>query len=258
MSARRVFPDFESPEIFPAIDVRGGRCVRLVRGRRDAEIRYDEDPVEVAGRFEAAGARCLHVIDLGGAFREPPSTDVVLAIADRVGIPVQAGGGIRDGETVSRLLDGGVARVILGTRALRDPAFLQRTVERHGERHVVVGIDCDGERVKVAGWEEESPLALDAALRGVREAGVRRLLVTAIDRDGTLAGGREDLVRRVLAGAPDGAFRVVAAGGIGCLEHVESLLAIDLPGLEGVVIGRALYEGTVDLGEALKLAGRSA
>lgn len=251
MSDSRLFPEFEATRIFPAIDLRGGRCVRLVKGQRDEEIDYGGDPVAVARRWEELGAECLHVIDLGAAFGEPDSTEVVLEIARAVDVPVQTGGGIRDSERMLRLLDGGVARVILGTRAFRDPEFLAQAVEAHGRERVVVGLDCDGDRVKVAGWEEESPLDVLAGLSLVRGAGVRHLLVTAIDRDGTLSGAREDLLRRVL---DTEGVRVVAAGGIGTLEHIREVLELRHPRLEGVVVGRALYEGTVELAEAVWLA----
>jgi len=250
-----LFPDWRSPQIFPAIDLRGGRCVRLVKGARDAEIHYDDDPIRVARRWEEAGARALHVIDLGGAFGEPHSRSAILAIARGASVPVQAGGGVRDERTLAELLDGGVARVLLGTRAFKDPAFLADAVKRHGPRRIVVSMDCDGDRVKVAGWEEESPLTIEEALKQVEGAGVSRLLVTATDRDGTLAGPRLDLFERVLAGS---SCRITAAGGIGKLDHVRSVLGLKHARLEGVVIGRALYEGTVDLKEAIDLTHKEA
>ena len=254
MSSTPTFPVDAPPQIFPAIDLRGGRCVRLVQGKKDDEIHYDDDPVAVARRWRDAGAGCLHVIDLGAAFGEAHSSDVVLTIARELELPVQTGGGLRSEESVRRLLEGGVARVILGTRAFRDPDFLARMIDTHGPERIVVGLDCDGDRVKVSGWEEASSLDVDAGLELVRKAGVVHLLVTAIDRDGTLSGAREELVSRVLDA---GDVRVVAAGGIGTLDHVRSVLALDHVGLEGVVVGRALYEGTVVLEEALALTQRS-
>jgi phosphoribosylformimino-5-aminoimidazole carboxamide ribotide isomerase len=245
------FPEAGGPRIFPAIDLRGGRCVRLVQGKRDAEISYDADPIEAAARWVGEGAGCLHVIDLGAAFGEGDSRGVILAIAGRAGVPVQAGGGIRDEETVGRLLDGGVARVILGTRAFKDPEFLARMAERHGPRRVMVSLDALGDRVRIAGWEEESGLGIDEGIALVERAGADRLLVTATDRDGTLSGPRVDLVRRVLEGSRS---RVVAAGGIGTVADVEAVLALAHPRLEGVVVGRALYEGTVSLKEAIEAA----
>ncbi len=227
--------------------------MRLIRGQRDAEIHYDDDPVSVAKRWRDAGAECLHVVDLGGAFGEKDSVDVTIAIANAVDLPIQTGGGIRDAERAATLLDGGIARVMLGTRAFRDPEFLASLVDRHGSERIIVSLDCEGDRVRVAGWEEDSDLDVAGGIAIVRNAGVRWLLVTATDRDGTLSGPRRDLTERVLA---EGDLRVVAAGGIGTLEHVRELLELRHPMLDGVVVGRALYEGTVDLGEAIELADR--
>ena len=245
------FPEFDSTRIFPAIDIRGGRCVRLIRGARDAELHYDADPVEVAQRWQDAGAECLHVIDLGAAFGEGDSSDMILGIAAKVNIPVQTGGGIRDAAKVERMLAGSVGRVILGTRALRDAEFLRSIIEKHGADRIVVALDCEGERVKVAGWEEDSPLTIDSAIEASESCGADRFLVTATDRDGTFGGLRVDLVRRILEGSQS---RVVAAGGVGTLAHVKTALEVNHPRLEGVVIGRALYEGTVDLGEAIGMS----
>ena len=244
------FPTFENPRIFPAIDLRGGRCVRLVRGARDSEMQYDGDPVDVARKWLDAGAECLHVIDLGAAFKEDSSAEVVLEIARQVPLPVQTGGGIRDDDAVARLLDGGVGRVILGTRALADTEFLARVIERHGPERVVVAVDCEGDRVKTAGWEADSPLTIEDTIAQVEGAGADRFLVTATDRDGTFGGLRVDLVKRVLDAS---SARVVAAGGVGNIDHVKACLALDHERLEGVVIGRALYEGGVDLAEAIAL-----
>ena len=246
-----LFADFESTRIFPAIDLRGGRCVRLVRGKRDQEIHYGDDPVAVAQNWEAAGAECLHVIDLGAALGEPDSAAVILSIARVVRIPLQVGGGIRDDDRASCLLDGGVGRIIVGTRALEDADFLARLVTAYGESRVVVSIDCEGERVKIGGWEEDSPLGVHEAVSRVRDHGVRRLLVTATDRDGTFHGPRVDLYRDLLETTD---AKIVAAGGIGDIEHVQQLLALRNPRLEGIVVGRALYENRVDLREALRAA----
>ena len=247
----KLFPKDQPTRIFPAIDLRGGRCVRLIQGQRDAEIHYDDDPLRVARRWVDEGAECLHLVDLGGAFGEEDSVDVALRIASEVGLPVQFGGGIRDAEKVDRVLSGDVSRVMLGTRAFQDPEFLAALVERHGTQRIIVSLDCAGDRVRVAGWEEDSALDIDQGLEIVRGAGVRSLLVTATDRDGTLAGPRLDLIERVLEA---GGVRVVAAGGIGDIGHVRGLLELRHPRLEGVVVGRALYEGRVDLAEAVRLS----
>ena len=243
-----LFPDYEFTRIFPAIDLRGGRCVRLVQGKRDAEIHYGDDPVAIAEKWVEAGAECLHVIDLGAAFGEDESVEVILEIAKRCPVPVQTGGGIRDESRIAQFLEGGVARVMLGTRAFRDPEFLAARVAEHGAERIMVSLDCEGVRVKVAGWEEDSPLDVERGLDLAREAGVRHLLVTATDRDGTLSGARLDLYERVL----EAGFRIVAAGGIGEMNHITPLLELRHASLEGVVVGRALYEGAVDLAEAIE------
>lgn len=245
------FPEFDTPRIFPAIDLRRGRCVRLIRGARDAELRYDADPVDAARRWQDAGAECLHVIDLGAAFGEEDSSQVVLEIAAKVDLPVQTGGGIRDEEKVERMLGGGVGRVILGTRALRDSEFLARVIERHGAERIVVALDCQGESVRIAGWEEDIPLTIEGVIASSEKRGAGRFLVTATDRDGTFGGLRVELVRRILESSRS---RVVAAGGVGTLAHVKAALDLRHPRLDGVVIGRALYEGAVELEAAIALS----
>ncbi len=248
------YPPFPAaPFILPAIDLRGGRVVRLVRGAGDAEIGYDVEPVETARRWVAAGGACLHIIDLGGAFGEPHSLDVVERIASSLDVPIQTGGGIRDGETVERMLARGVSRVILGTRALKDPDFLREMVERHGSERIVLAMDVADGRVKVAGWTEESSLDLSTGIDFAVDHGVSTLLVTAIDRDGTLSGPNLPLVRQALELAGARRLQVVIAGGIGKLEDIRSVLEPRSPALQGVVVGRALYEETVELERAVEL-----
>ncbi len=239
------------PSVFPAVDLRGGRCVRLVRGARGAEIDYGGDPAQAARRWADQGAEWIHAIDLGGALGEPDSLDVILAIAREVPVPVQAGGGLRDLEQINRLLEGRVARVILGTRALREPEFLQTVISRHGPERVVLAMDMAAGRVRVKGWEEESSFDLPGGLVYAKEAGVEHVLITAIDRDGTLTGPGIPLIRQAI---DEGFLAVVAAGGIGKLEDLRSLLELRRERLEGVVVGRALYEGTVSLPDAVRLS----
>jgi phosphoribosylformimino-5-aminoimidazole carboxamide ribotide isomerase len=240
-----------APGIFPAVDLRGGRCVRLLRGERGVQFDYGGDPVAAAARWAAAGAEWIHAIDLGGALGEADNLEAIAAIARAVRIPVQAGGGLRDEERIAKLLDAGVFRVILGTRALRDPPFLERVVARHGTARVVLAMDVAGDRIRLKGWEEESPLDLEGGLDLALRSGVKHVLITAIERDGTLAGPAVDLIRRALdAGAP----AVVAAGGIGTIDDVRSLLDLRHPRLEGVVVGRALYEERVQLEAAVALS----
>lgn len=225
--------------------------MRLVRGARDAEIRYDEDPVEVASRWVREGARFLHVIDLGAALGGADSLQTVRAIARSAGVPVQFGGGIRDAGRLAAVLESGVSRAILGTRALRDPGFLEEAIRRHGADRVMAALDFEGDALKISGWEETASLGLAEAVDLVERAGVRRVLVTATDRDGTLSGPRVELVKRVLEAGP---MRVIAAGGIGSLEDVRAILELRHPRLEGIVVGRALYEGKISLREAIRCA----
>jgi phosphoribosylformimino-5-aminoimidazole carboxamide ribotide isomerase len=240
-----------APAIFPAVDLRGGRCVRLLRGERGVQFDYGGDPVAAASRWVEAGAEWIHAIDLGGALGEPDNLEAIAAIARAVPIPVQAGGGLRDEERIARLLEAGVFRVILGTRALGDPPFLEASLARYGAERIVLAMDVAGDRIRLKGWEEESGLDLAGGLELARRSGVEHVLITAIERDGTLSGPAVDLIRRALdAGAP----AVVAAGGIGTIEDVRALLDLRHPRLEGVVVGRALYEERVRLDEAVALS----
>ena len=242
------------PFLLPAIDLRGGRVVRLVQGAGDNEIDYDEDPLTVAGRWIEQGAECLHIIDLGAAFGEEDSTAVIENIAREHQIPIQTGGGIRDPERVQRLLDGGVSRVILGTRALQDPEFLDATIAANGPARVVLAMDVADGRVKLSGWTEDSSLDLAGGLEFATTHGARTLLVTAIDRDGTLSGANLPLIQETFAEARDRGLGIVVAGGIGNVDDIRAVLELRDPALESVVVGRALYEKSVDLPEALELA----
>lgn len=242
------------PLILPAIDLRGGRVVRLIQGEGDAEIDYSERPLDTARRWIDAGACCLHIIDLGGALGEPDSLAVIEDIAANLDVPIQTGGGVRDDAAVERLLRAGVSRVLLGTRALRDGAFLNRVISRHGPERIVLAMDMAGGRVKVSGWTEASSLDLAGGMAYAVDHGVTTLLVTAIDRDGTLSGPDRRLVDETLTLAAQRGLDVVVAGGIGGPDHIRGVMDLGSPALQGVVVGRALYEGNVDLSAAVALA----
>jgi phosphoribosylformimino-5-aminoimidazole carboxamide ribotide isomerase len=228
--------------------------VRLIRGRGEDEIDYGGAPAAAARQWAAKGAECLHVIDLGSALGEGDSVDAILEIAAAAALPIQVGGGIRDEARIERLLAGGVTRVILGTRALEDAEFLRRALARHGPERIVLALDLKDGRVKVSGWTADSSLDLAGGIAYAAEAGARQLLVTAIDRDGTLGGANLELVRSTLALAASRRLLVAAAGGIGALEDIRAVLELRSPALEGVVVGRALYEGKVALESAIELA----
>lgn len=231
--------------VIPAVDVREGNVVRLRHGRLDETVVYADDPVDAARAFARDGASWIHVVDLDAAFGGGSNRAVIADVARGTGVPVQVGGGLRSLPLVEGALEVGAARVVLGTEAIVDAAFLDECVRRYGER-VVVALDTDGDVVKVRGWTEPAG-GFDEVLDRLVRAGVPRLLVTAIARDGTLEGPDLDLYRRVTAAveAP-----VLASGGVGSLDDLRRLARV---GVEGVIVGKALYEGNFTLREAMEV-----
>ena len=230
--------------VIPAIDLRGGRAVRLRRGDPSEETSYANDPVEVAERFQEQGARRLHVIDLDAALGEGDNREAIGAICRAVVVPVQVGGGIRSLEAAAAVFEAGAARVILGTAAAADASFVARAVEEFAER-VVVAVDVRGGHLMIDGWREEGP-ALESAIAGLDEAGTPRYLVTAIARDGTLDGPDLTLYRQVLklTDRP-----VIASGGV---RNAEDVWALRDVGCEAAVTGKALYEKTLKLSQVTR------
>jgi phosphoribosylformimino-5-aminoimidazole carboxamide ribotide isomerase len=238
-------------EIFPAIDLRGGRCVRLLQGRADAEIVYGDDPGAVAGEFGGAGAAWVHVVDLDGAFKgEPANADAVKAIVAS-GLKVELGGGLRDEETVGRVLASGVRRAVIGTRAAESPEYVRKLVEVHGDR-IAVGIDARDGLVAVKGWVETTAIrALDFA-KEMEQAGVNTLIYTDIATDGMMTGPNLPALESLL-NAVD--CDVIASGGVASIDHVRNLVDLGKrhSNLAGVITGKAIYERTLDLAEAVQL-----
>jgi phosphoribosylformimino-5-aminoimidazole carboxamide ribotide isomerase len=230
--------------VIPAIDLRGGRCVRLFRGDVEAETTYDDDPVEVAKRFETDGARRLHVVDLDAAREEGSNREVVKDICRSVAIPVQLGGGLRTIDAIEGALEAGAARAILGTAAALDPGFVADAVRRFGDR-VVVAVDVKDGRVMTHAWREDGP-PLEDEVRSLQEANVPRLLVTSIVRDGTMDGPDLELYRRMLelTDRP-----VIASGGVRVAGDVWALREV---GVEAVVVGKAMYSGTLRIEEVVR------
>lgn len=230
--------------VIPAIDLRGGRCVRLFRGDPAAETAYDADPVEAAHGFAMGGARHLHVVDLDGALGTGSNRDVVVAICRSVAIPVQLGGGLRTIAAVERAFAEGAARAILGTAAALDPGFVAAAVARFHDR-VIVAVDVRDDRLMVRGWRDEGP-RVEEAIAALSDAGAPRFLVTSVQKDGTMAGPDLALYERVaaLSDRP-----VIASGGVRNVEDVRNLHEL---GLEAVVIGKALYSGTLRLAEVVR------
>jgi len=238
------------PVLFPAVDLRGGQCVRLLEGDFARETVYGDDPVEQALRFQAAGAQWLHVVDLDAALTgDPTNRAVVGAVATALDIPVQAGGGVRSVADARALFEAGVRRVVMGTAALEDPALVGQVADLGS---VAVGIDVRGEEVALRGWTQVSGLTLADAIGLFDPVSVDAFVVTQIQRDGTLEGPDTDLLRAAL-GATD--IEVIASGGVGQLHDLVSLVNLveGGRGVGGIILGRALYEGTVDLEEAVRM-----
>ena len=234
--------------VIPAIDLKDGKCVRLVQGRADELSVVADDPVETALRWQKAGASLLHVVDLDGAFEGMPrNLPVVEEIVKAIAIPVQMGGGLRSLEGMSAVLAAGVDRVILGTVAVEDPDLVREAVERFGDR-IVVGIDAQDGLGAVRGWVEGTQTdAVDLAER-MRDVGVQDIIFTDISRDGTLRGPNLESLARVASVAGLG---VIAAGGV---ASVDDLLAIKkISGVKGAIVGKALYSGHIDLSEAIRI-----
>jgi phosphoribosylformimino-5-aminoimidazole carboxamide ribotide isomerase len=236
--------------LYPAIDIRGGKAVRLTHGRFDAETVYHDDPLEAARSWVQAGARFLHVVDLDGAKAgEPRNLEAVRRIAAAVECPIQVGGGLRDRGSVDAVLEAGAARVVIGTAALRDPEFLAACLEVHGER-VVVSVDARGGKVSLAGWTEATDRDVAATVAELGERGVARFLCTEIDVDGTMEGPALRELARIASAT---SAQVIASGGVGELADLEALaLAGSLaPNVEGAIVGRALYERRFSVAEGI-------
>lgn len=234
--------------LYPAIDIRGGRAVRLVQGDYERETAYDADPVDAARRWAGEGAEFLHVVDLDGAKAgEPQNLDHVWRIAAAVDCPIQVGGGLRDDGSVAAVLEAGAERAVIGTAAIRDPEFLQATVNAHADR-IVVSLDTRGGQVSLSGWTEGSGIDVLDAVAELAHRGVTRFLCTAIEVDGTMEGPDVDQLNTIAAA---GDAQVIASGGVGELPHLEQLAREAAPNVEGVVVGRALYERRFTVAEAI-------
>lgn len=240
-------------EVIPAIDLRGGRCVRLYQGDYGRETVYGDDPAAMALRWQAAGARRLHVVDLDGARSgEQVNAEAVRAIVEAVSIPVELGGGIRDIETIERWVTAGVDRVFLGTAAVTDPALAALACRRFPGR-IAAGADARDGRIAVRGWEEASGESVEDFSRRLLADGVTALTYTNIAQDGTLDGPDTEGVARLIEAIGATEAQIILAGGVGTLDHILS--AAEVPGLGGVIVGRAIYEGTVDLAAAIAAVG---
>jgi phosphoribosylformimino-5-aminoimidazole carboxamide ribotide isomerase len=238
--------------LFPAIDIRGGRAVRLVQGDYEQETRYDDDPVVAARRWVNGGAGWLHVVDLDGAREgEPVNLEHVRGIVAAVNVPVQLGGGLRDSKKVEEAFSSGVERVVLGTAAVRDPEMAEAIAAAHGDR-VVASVDSRSGKVAAEGWTEETDLDTADVIGELSRRGVRRFVYTPVDVDGLMEGPDLDSLREV-ARATDA--EVIYSGGIGALDDLRAVAGLGIENVEGVIVGRALYERRFSIAEAQAALG---
>ena len=235
--------------LYPAIDIKDGLCVRLLRGDMNAATVFNDDPGAQAKAFTDAGCERVHVVDLNGAFEgKPVNGDAVARILDTVSVPVQLGGGIRDHATIDRWIDAGLSRVILGTAALRDPDLVVQGCRNHPGK-IAVGIDAKAGMVAVQGWADVSDMpVLDLAKR-FEDTGVAAIIYTDIDRDGAMQGPNIEATRML---AETVSIPVIASGGVSSMDDLKQLRD-SIPSLEGIISGRAVYDGAIDVADAVSL-----
>lgn len=236
--------------VLPAIDLKQGRCVRLLQGRADAETVYGDDPVAVARDFAARGARMLHLVNLDGAFGDDAGAAaanlaVIGRIRDAVSLPLELGGGLRSAADIDQALGLGVDSVIVGTLAVREPEALEAALARHGGERVQLGVDAREGRVAVAGWREATDADAVDFGRAWRARGVTRAVFTDIARDGMMGGPNVAAIRRFAEGT---GLRVTASGGVASPADLERLALLEPLGVDRVIVGKAIYEGKVSVG----------
>ena len=242
--------------LIPAIDLKDGQCVRLRQGRMEDSTIFSDDPVAMAGRWVEAGARRLHLVDLNGAFAgQPVNAQVIRRIAQTFpDLPIQVGGGIRDEQTVDAYLDAGVQFVIIGTKAVQEPHFINDLcLEYPG--HVIVGLDARDGRVAINGWSKLSKHQVVDLARIFERDGVEAIIYTDIGRDGMMQGVNIEATVRLAQAI---SIPVIASGGVSTLDDVRALCAVEAEGIMGAIIGRALYEGSIDLADAQKFVDAQA
>lgn len=233
-------------QLYPAIDIKGGKCVRLTQGLFDNVKVYSDTPADMARLWQAQGATYLHLVDLDGALAgRSVNEDVIRAIVEAVDIPVEIGGGIRSEEAVAHMLKLGVARVIIGTKAVERPEFMAEMVERFGADRIVAGVDARDGMVAIQGWEEVSAVTASSLCLKMKEMGIRHVVYTDISRDGMLSGPNVEATKQLTL---DTGIDIIASGGV---SSMEDLARLSEAGIQGAIIGKALYENRVDLREAV-------
>ena len=233
-------------KIIPAIDLKNGRCVRLIQGKEDQETVYGEDPVEIALSFEEQGAEQIHLVDLDGAFRgESKNLEQVKRIAQAVKVPLELGGGIRSLDDISRVFDFGVSFVIIGTIAVKNPKILEEAIERFGNQ-LILGLDAKDGKVAVSGWVEITEFSDEEFAIQWKQFGIDRVIYTDIARDGMLTGPNLSSLRRM---AISTGLKVTASGGVSSLDDLKQLAELERDGVDEVIVGKAIYERQLDLRE---------
>lgn len=237
--------------IIPAVDIRQGKCVRLLQGRQDAETIFSDDPAAMAVRWAEIGARLIHVIDLDGAFNQrPQNLQAIKKIIGTIDVPIQVGGGIRDMKTIREYMALGIGKVIIGTESIRNPDLVKRAAQDFPDR-VVVAIDARNGKVAIEGWTETTRVSAVDLAKKFEDCGVSAINFTDIHRDGMQTGPNIDQTRRLAEAVT---VPVVASGGVSTLKDIENLLPLETVGVTGVITGKALYSGSLDLKAAIALS----
>jgi len=240
--------------IIPAVDIKNGNCVRLLQGRMDDETVYSDDPQAMASKWSRLGAKFIHVIDLDGAFaKSPQNLGSIRKILQSVNVPIQLGGGIRNEETVHMYLEMGVKRVIIGTGAIKEPDFVKKVCKTYPGQ-IVVGIDARNGKVAIDGWTQTTRIEAMELAKKFEDCGVAAINFTDIHRDGMQTGPNLNATLRLAEAV---SIPVVASGGVSSIEDIKNLLPLETAGVAGVIIGKALYSGKLDLKEALDLTAKT-
>jgi len=238
--------------IYPAIDLKEGQCVRLVQGKAENKTVYSSDPGSMAASFQSQGAEWLHVVDLDGAFEgQPKNTEAIKQIAAQLKIPFQVGGGLRRKEDVENVLALGAARVIIGTRAVTSPAFVEELLAAFGPDKIVLGLDARDGMVAIEGWVEKSSLQVLDFAKSMKSLGIKNVIYTDVSRDGLLQGPNLNSIQAL---AEQSGLQVIASGGVSSVDNIIKLKAMESSGVTGAIIGKALYDGKISLAEALAAA----
>ena len=237
--------------IIPAIDLKEGQCVRLSQGQMDQATVYSHNPAEIARRWESTGARRIHIVDLDGAVSgKPKNKDIIKSIRSAISIPVQLGGGIRDIKTIDEYLSAGIDNIILGTAAIKNPGLLEESCKRFPDK-IIIGIDARNGKVSVQGWTEKTEMGTLHFAQQLDSSAISAIIFTDIKRDGMLVGPNIESTAQLAKAVT---IPIIASGGVSCIEDIKRLLEIESFGVKGVIIGRALYTGDIDLRECIELA----